>query len=198
MSPPRQRRVQLNDAADVVRLQRGARMPAIKFSYDPDRAMHAALWFLKRRGILHRVKLVKLIAFADVAHICKYGRPIAGGQYKAMAHGPVSSEFYDQIKHNTMPGTTPVGLLVKGLDEPNEDFLSETDLEVLQEVDAKFGNLDWHQLENLTHEWEGWKKNWEGGSTYYPMSYNDLLIGHLGEEMRQLIEDNQDARRSVE
>ncbi len=181
-----------------------------EFAYDEDRATHAVLWLLKHHESLHHIKLLKLIVFADLEHLKRYGRPIVGGPYFAMEHGPVGSELYDQLKLlSTSPsacqlsGTVAVNdFTLKAVAEPNEDFLSETDLEVLHATNEKYGAWGRSKLSTETHKFIAWEKNYKGqrpdgrpGS--YPIPYNDFLEECLDETMAAIVEDDQQSKRAL-
>ena len=71
----------------------------ITFDYNQQKAFQVILWFLGRHGErLEKLKLVKLIFFADREHLHRYGRPIVGGRYVAMPLGPVASQCLDDMR----------------------------------------------------------------------------------------------------
>jgi hypothetical protein len=49
-----------------------------EYTYDPDRAREAALWFLQK-GPMNLAKLCKLLMLADYEHVKRYERSIVGG-----------------------------------------------------------------------------------------------------------------------
>jgi uncharacterized phage-associated protein len=162
-----------------------------EFPYDAERARHATLWLLKRHGHLEHIKILKLVVLADLEHLARYGRPVVGGKYFAMVHGPVASELYDDLKMNSLVGvvqTTPtIGYVVTAVQEADEDYLSETDLEVLNEINTKFGNWDTYRLSEYTHKLEFWKKHWKpytNGS--YRIPYADMLREQLKDDLLTL------------
>lgn len=184
----------------------------IEFPYDEDRATHATRWLLKRHGRLDWLKLIKLIVISDVRHLLKYGRPIVGGRYFAMRHGPVQSEFYDDLKLDRIVGTRRANdHFVEFVEQPDEDCLSETDLEVLHEVEHEYGNRDAYRLSDLTHELESWRRHGVDGNASVPMSYGDFfsedrpsaleLLGLENAEqaraLLELVEDGQEAERAL-
>ena len=168
-----------------------------QFAYDEDRARHATLWLLKRHGALDHIKLLKLVFLADVEHLRKYGRPVVGGEYFAMEHGPVASELYDELKLARIIGTAAVNdFTLRGVEEPDEDQLSETDLEILRDVNERFGAWDRYRLSNYTHGFEAWKRNWKEGDERrsFPIPYDDILR-EVSAEMSELVKDSQNAER---
>src|SRR3989304_4693392 len=128
-------------------------MGGIRFNYDPARARNAVAYILfKHSGQLDILKLVKLLFFADRLHLVKYGRPIVGGQYVAMPYGPVSSELYDELNEGTSAfrriGKNKV--VLTGRVEESE--LSESDIEVLSDIDREYGILDSFHLMEEAHK----------------------------------------------
>jgi uncharacterized phage-associated protein len=164
----------------------------MEFAYDAERAHNATLWLLKRHGALDHIKVLKLVVLADLEHLARYGRPIVGGEYFAMEHGPVASELYDELKLGTVAGTEAVNsYLLRAVAEPDEDQLSETDLEVLQEINEKFGAWDRYRLSDFTHTLNAWKKNYKGNRGSYRIPYEDLLQERLDGDMLALVRDAQ-------
>jgi uncharacterized phage-associated protein len=171
---------------------------SIVFRYDPERASHATRWLLARHGgRLDRLKLIKLIFLADRLHLARYGRPIVGGRYVAMEHGPVASDFYNAIKGDTLEGTKQDGVRVECAVRPDEDFLSETDLEVLREVNDQYGSFDTFRLRDMTHLLRAWGKNYKGENSSYPLPYEDFFEDLADEKQRALglISEGQEAER---
>lgn len=67
--------------------------------FDFDKALNAFLYVANRvteQRDIH--KLFKILYFADMSHLHKYGRPITGDSYIAMTFGPVPSGVYDMVK----------------------------------------------------------------------------------------------------
>lgn len=169
----------------------------IQFTYEKDRAYNATLWLLHQHGgMLNRLKLIKLVFLADLEHLAKYGRPIVGGRYVAMKHGPVASELLSDIQRRT-PGLpfSPVNLNVVANQPVNEEYLAESDIEVLRDVNTEFGDYDRFALRNRTHRYNSWSKNFLGENTSYPLPYEDFFLD-VPEERRvmlDVIRDTQDA-----
>lgn len=169
----------------------------IRFAYDKDRASHATRWLLARHaGKLDRLKLVKLIFLADRLHLSKYGRPIVGGSYSAMPHGPVASPFLNALNDGSIDGIAvdgPTTVLAKL--PADEDFLSESDIEVLTAINAEFGAKDAWGLRNMTHELEAWKKNYPGNNSSAALPYEDFFmdLDPTFREILEVIKDDQEA-----
>ena len=176
-------------------------MLPISFPYDGVRASHAARWLLSRHGgKLDRIKLIKLVFLADRLHLARYGRPIVGGQYFALVHGPVPSEFYSAIKTGQLDGVAEaVYPQIKAINEADEDYLSESDVEVLRETDDQYGSWDTFRLRDLTHEFVAWSNNYKDGTSPRPIPYEHFFDDLPPEEreMLDLILDDQEAEAAL-
>ena len=104
---------------------------AVKFEYSDKKAAQAVHYLLHKAGCpIEKLKLVKLVFYVDLWHIEKYGRPVVGGTYFAMPHGPVSSELLDDINghRKRSPGSFRLdGNSVTMVTECGDDALSETE-----------------------------------------------------------------------
>jgi hypothetical protein len=67
-----------------------------RFSFDREKALEVLLYISSQ--IPDMYKTLKILYFADIEHLSKYGRFINGDTYIAMRHGPVPSQSYDIIK----------------------------------------------------------------------------------------------------
>lgn len=70
-----------------------------RFKFDSEKAIEAIKLILANtEGTLDYYKIFKILYFADLNHIAKYGSPIFGDRYIAMKDGPVPSHIYDEFK----------------------------------------------------------------------------------------------------
>jgi hypothetical protein len=164
---------------------------------DVDRIL-AALYFVmaeaQRRGRnVSQYDLVKTLFLADRAHLNQWGRPVTYDNYCAMFHGPVPSLAYDLLKGNekVMRDHHLHGLPWKSVpfskstrhffpvDEAldHQDFLSESDIEVLIEALGVVQSLDFGQIRRLTHEDPAYVDAWrdDGGRAAYAMKLGLLF-----------------------
>jgi uncharacterized phage-associated protein len=173
----------------------------ITFYYNREKAVQAALWLLNRHGgQMDRLKLVKLLFFADRDHLARYGRPVIGGHYRAMKYGPVCSEFLDDIniKIETPAQITCIEskdhkLFAKAM--ANEDVLSESDIEILEQIDKQYGKHDPFVLAEITHRLKAWDVNYpnKDANTSNPLPYEDFFLDLQGDSILELIRDDQEA-----
>jgi uncharacterized phage-associated protein len=149
---------------------------------------------------MDRLKLIKLIFLADRMHLAKYGRPIVGGHYCAMPHGPVASEFYNAIKDGDLGVLPEEGSHKVATDrKADEDFLSESDLEILRYINNRYGSRDAWSLRELTHQFEAYKRNFLGGNTSYNLPYEDFFLDleASDQEMLELVKESQEAEKAL-
>jgi len=172
----------------------------INFLYSSSRAINAILWFLdKHSGTLSKLKLVKLVFFADKKHLRRYGRPIVGGRYYAMPHGPVSSELLTYINSMASPEAFPFALLGNDLSAkipPDLGILSQSDIEILENVNNEYGHFHPLSLRNYTHLLPEWILNFgkkKEGFNRHPIPYEDFFDEKTDDVMLEIIRDEQEA-----
>lgn len=127
---------------------------------------------------IDKLKLVKLLYFADKEHLKNWGCFITGDHFKKLPYGPVPSKILDLInfsdnqhwlENNLKPDDV---LFLKqnisfdnsthrkciSLCSPDTKLLSKSELSALDVVIEKYGNLTGSQLIDLTHEEPWWDR----------------------------------------
>lgn len=172
---------------------------SIYFPYNPNKANQAILWLLESQGgRIDKLKLVKELYLADKEHLLRYGRPIIGGQYYAMQHGPVSSELLKHIDQATIPSGPFIlenNFIKSNTLEFSTEDLSESDIEILKSIDQRYDHFTGWSLRNLTHRLLEWKHNWgrrKDGVKRHPISYEDMFKGEKDKSMLKIILENQE------
>jgi uncharacterized phage-associated protein len=129
--------------------------------FDPRKAIEAILYVASHTADVYTV--LKVLYFADKAHLSRYGRFITGDVYVAMRHGPVPSGAYDLIKQARGDGwvacSAPVEQAfqveqksVRPLRSANMMLLSASDVECLDESIAQYGHLSFSKLKAISHK----------------------------------------------
>ncbi len=132
--------------------------------------IQALCYILERIGQADKLKLVKLLYLADKRHLIQYGRTITGDEYWAMDYGPVGSATKDVLSFDDTEFSSEAEYAEKMIKKvgrynfqavsecsPEElDHLSETDIEAIQHVLERFGNLSKRQLIDYTHRYPEW------------------------------------------
>lgn len=174
----------------------------ISFAFDVQKFVNAAAYLAAHCKDLTKMKLAKLLYFADKEHLVTYGRPVIGDRYIKMEYGPVPSMAYDLIKHDERVDVEAQALFdryfevagndIKAKTAPNFEYLSASDCEALDSVIAKYGHLTPIQLSKLSHREPAWEKANMNAS----MDYRLLLVGH--EEMGNLVQEDQELKDALE
>lgn len=147
----------------------------------------------KEGGEINKMKAIKLIWLSDRAHLMKYGRPITNDRYYAMRFGPVPSntkdlcecdnaflDDHERAERDQYIKPNHGNLFYKTLKTIDNQFLSETDLEILNEIFKVFGKYDEFQLaEKVSHSYPEWRKHEDtikkGTRTRVEMDYGDFF-----------------------
>jgi uncharacterized phage-associated protein len=150
-------------------------MGDIKFEFSLDKLIHAIAFFFES-GIqdLTKLKVAKLLYFADKTHLLEYGRPILGDVYFCMEFGPVPSfalnEMSEAIQRSEVADeeSSDYGKMNQMLRvkkplfggyphfEARHPFdssvFAESELGVLKSVVEQYGPKTARDLVDLTHE----------------------------------------------
>lgn len=136
-------------------------------SFRKEQTINALLYIIEQMGgKVDMHKAFKTLYFADRAHLSKYGRSITGDDYIAMKYGPVPSQADDMLKavrgssyfSNSAQAKELLkyfsfvdGYVFKANCACDKDYLSESDLECLNEAIAITKDKSFRQLVNLSH-----------------------------------------------
>ncbi len=183
-------------------------MCKINFNTNIEKALEVILYLSYRVKEISFHKLVKILFFADIYHLNKYGRPIIGDNYIAMKFGPVASTVYDilekddftiealsevpfQIERKSTGGRI-IPIVIPERDY-NPDELSISDEEALNYAVNKYKNYSFSELTELSHQHPGWYKAWQrrGCSKSSPIHYTDLIEPGNKELVKELEEHSQ-------
>ena len=133
-------------------------------AFDPQKVANAISYVLSQSGGSDFHKVFKILYFADQKHLVRYGKPIFNDTYHALKDGPVPTKTYDGLK--SLKATNPFGIedspfkdfftvsndfyIVK-LKEPDLDYLSETEMECLDESIEENKNLTFTVIREKSH-----------------------------------------------
>lgn len=126
----------------------------------------------KEWWIIPYMKALKLIYFSDKFFIRFYWQTISEDTYVAMKNGPVASNIYTMIQEIKYPeffatfdndyikefikktGNYEIELIK----EPDLEYLSKSEIEVLDKIYDRFGKKNQWELVGLTHNYDEWKQ----------------------------------------
>ena len=146
-----------------------------------EKAVELLLYVTSKISNMHKV--FKIIYFADKAHLNKYGRLLCGDRYIAMDYGPVPSNIYDIVKEvrgdsiYKLDGNLDQVLSVENNNNilPKRDakleYLSESDIECLDESIDKHINMTFGELVELSHD----DKAYESAKLDFEISFENLI-----------------------
>ena len=139
---------------------------------------HAIIFFLdKDVQNFGMTKLMKLFFFADKLHLEKYKKPIFNKSYTKLERGPVPLWIYELINSNqsnidfvdssevfnTFIETYKTGhynmtsFRKKKYIEFNEDFFSQSEIEILNKIVLAFKDINTDRISELSHDTYAWK-----------------------------------------
>lgn len=134
----------------------------IAFDFDQSKAIETILYLARRISRSDRYKICKMLYLADKTSLEKYGRFIFGESYSAMEQGATPSKSYDLLKEVTEEygGDLRVdGNAVVALRDANLDYLSESDIECLDQTIAVYDRKP-QKMYRDAHD-DAWEKAWE-------------------------------------
>ena len=152
--------------------------------FDLVRTAQAAAYLLRKHGgRLNCKKLVKLMYLADRKAIDEHCIPITGDGYRAMAAGPVLERLSALMQGEAAPELQGrwdalfkrEGDDVSCLKELPRDWLSDFELDILDETCSRFGGMSAGELSEWTHNPENcpeWKAPQGEGE---PIELEDIM-----------------------
>ena len=132
-------------------------------------------YLVHKLGNLYKTKLIKLIFIADRLHFRNYGRTITNDDYQAQKLGPVTLKtlnlihsvadedggaeisYFKKFLSVKNSESSPSRKIISSKEKLDEDVLSQTDIEILNGVVNKFGNMSRDALIQYTHKLPEWK-----------------------------------------
>ena len=129
-------------------------------------------------------KICKILYFADREHLSKYGRSITGDVYIAMQFGPVPSNIEDIFKAVRGDSyfsdvaeefkkffTFQNKYILKPVAEADMDYLSESEIECLDNAISKCKDKSFDELTQMSHD-----AAWSNTQRDRMMSFADIVM----------------------
>lgn len=167
--------------------------------FNEEKATQVAAFFSERsERQINYTKLMKLIYLVDREAFKNWGRPIVGGPYAALDQGPLSSPAYDAVKAPPSSVKFPLwtsvfkkaGYDLEQMRSIEFDALSKAEIELLEQIDNKFGKMSQWDLVHYTHvnchEWH------DPQGTSVPIPEEAILteVGRTEEEISLIADEN--------
>ena len=134
----------------------------IAFDFDQTKAIETILYLAKRISRSDKYNICKMLYLADKTSLERYGRFIFGESYSAMQQGATPSESYDILKRIGKESSDDLcvdGNAVVALRDANLDYLSESDIECLEQTIAIYDKNP-RKMYDDAHD-DAWGKAWE-------------------------------------
>lgn len=140
-------------------------------NFEQEKIIQVVLYIINRTGGMDYYHLFKIIYFAEMKHLAKWGHRILSDEMCAIDYGPVPTKLYDAVKGKNAPQTRLADLLKEkvsfaGEDAPNVllareeadlDFISQSEKEALDESIAENAHLTFRQLIEKSHD-KAWRE----------------------------------------
>lgn len=128
----------------------------IQYNFNKSTTIEAILYICNKLGGSRDVySLIKMLYFADLAHLQAYGRPITGDRIIAMDHGPVLSNTYDIIKLCNTDGfrkSAKEDYIITANREADTEELSQSEINILCLVIEKYKDYSFGELKYESHD----------------------------------------------
>jgi uncharacterized phage-associated protein len=153
------------------------------FKIDKQKAVEAMIYIASKWPGVGRFHASKILYFAELDHLQKYGRPIVGDRYIAMDNGPVPSFAYDVLKGRVAPADKSLieGALdvdngwrhpeYKAARDPDLSAFSASDIEALEYAIDHLRGRSFGAISDETHQHTGWKN----ADLNAQISFSDML-----------------------
>lgn len=134
--------------------------------YEQIKLIQIALYVLQKTGGIDYYHLFKILYFAELKHLEKWGARITSDSFYALDYGPVPTYLYDVVKGVDIPNTDLLKLFsdnvqFAGKDAPNVllpkaevnmNYISQSEIEALNASIEENAHLTFSQLKNKSHD----------------------------------------------
>ena len=176
--------------------------------YNKERLVETVLYVLNKTGELDCYNLLKTIFFAELKHLAKWGQRITTDDICAMPYGLVLSHLQDAIKGDSRKQELSAMLreafkfvredasnVMLPLRKANEDYLSKTEKEALDESIRENANLSFEQLKNQSHDSVWYQKYHEEKAKKIMSTLDMAKSAHASKDMVEYIKENLEVER---
>lgn len=138
-------------------------------NFDKQKLTEIVLYILNKTKGLDYYRIFKVIYFADIAHLAKYGFRMTTDEFCALPAGPVPSILYDCIKKDSHCDKELEAMIEESVDkgyddayyvltakrEADMDYLSNADVEEIDKSITENACLPYGELKEKSHgkEW---------------------------------------------
>lgn len=159
--------------------------------FDSKKLTELVLYILNKTGGIDFYHTFKILYFAEMKHLAKWGSGIVPDEFCALRYGPVPTNLYEAIKELNQPKMTLSSELSEvvqfaGEDAPNVllpkreanlKSLSKSEIEALNQSIEENKSLTFGQLMRKSHDeaWEEASRKVNGSNVISPLSMAKVL-----------------------
>lgn len=174
--------------------------------FDRNKIRELVLYILDKIGGVDFYHAFKILYFAEMKHLAKWGSGIVPDEFCALKYGPVPTRLYDAVKdlnhpHMSLSEELSEVIQFAGEDAPNillskrkadMRYLSKSEIEALDESIAENKSLTFGQLMKKSHDeaWEEAHRRVNGSNIISPVSMakvlnaDDAILGYIEEQIQ--------------
>lgn len=175
-------------------------------SHDRKKLTELVLFILDKTGGVDFYHAFKILYFAEMKHLAKWGSGIVPDEFCALKYGPVPTQLYDAVKelnHPRMILSEELSEVIQfaGEDAPNVllpkreanlKYLSKSEIEALEQSIEENESLTFGQLMRKSHDeaWEEANRRTNGTNIISPVSMarvlnaDDAMLEYIEEQMQ--------------
>ena len=178
--------------------------PNPRFRFDKEKAIEVIIFLTKALGEAHYRKVLKLMYFADKTHLEQLGRTIDDDSYIALQSGVYPENALKLIKDSILDVNNPSFHMeynhIIADRECNEDELSESDIQILNNMVKVYAGFPLWQLSQFSQD-DAWRNAWQNKWRHQPspgayqVNFLDIIesVDDLdGSLMKHLMGDSED------
>ena len=175
-------------------------------SHDRKKLTELVLFILDKTGGVDFYHAFKILYFAEMKHLAKWGSGIVPDEFCALKYGPVPTRLYDAVKELNNPrmilseelseviqfaGEDATDVLLPKR-EANLKYLSKSEIEALEQSIEENKSLTFGQLMRKSHDeaWEEANRRTNGTNVISPVSMarvlnaDDAMLEYIEEQMQ--------------
>ena len=175
-------------------------------SHDRKKLSELVLFILDKTGGVDFYHAFKILYFAEMKHLAKWGSGFVPDEFCALKYGPVPTQLYDAVKelnHPRMILSEELSEVIQfaGEDAPNVllpkreadlKYLSKSEIEALEQSIEENKSLTFGQLMRKSHDeaWEEANRRTNGTNVISPVSMarvlnaDDAMLEYIEEQMQ--------------
>lgn len=175
-------------------------------SHDRKKLSELILFILDKTGGVDFYHAFKILYFAEMKHLAKWGSGFVPDEFCALKYGPVPTQLYDAVKelnHPRMILSEELSEVIQfaGEDAPNVllpkreanlKYLSKSEIEALEQSIEENKSLTFGQLMRKSHDeaWEEANRRTNGTNVISPVSMarvlnaDDAMLEYIEEQMQ--------------